>query len=446
MTKLKISSTLSLPLEVARRVFAFLAIRGAGKTYCAAVLAEEMLKAGIPIIVIDPMGVWWGLQVGKDGKGKGYPIVVFGGEHQNLSLEPENAEKIAGAIVASNISCVLDISELSQNQTQKLIVAFVNELRRINIQDRHIFIEEADVIAPQKPMRDEVYCLNAVDKLVRRGGNRNLGCTLISQRSAVVNKNVLTQSDFMVAMRTNAPSDKETIAAWAVKRTTEKKKLNAWLDSLSELEDGEAYIWGPHMNVPGMRIKFRERETFHATRENLKKYDESKIKAMPVDEFIQKYKDAFEGKKPIKQAEPIEKPKSIELPKKIERANIEPPKVIQYTEPQPSPEVVRQSLPNITIQQFKPTLSLPVEVLEQPTSALGRLVVVLWNYQGRPDRWTLKVIKEQIANHAWEDNGVEQAIDQLIRWEILRKQSNNYLKFYSERVQVTENSPLLEVR
>ena len=455
LTKLTISESLSLPVDVARRVFSFLAIRGAGKTYCAAGLAEEMIKAGIPIIVIDPMGVWWGLQVGKDGKGRGYPIVVFGGEHQNLPLEPENAEKIADAIVTSNISCVLDISELSQTQTQKLIVAFVNELRRINIQDRHIFIEEADVIAPQKPMRDEVYCLNAVDKLVRRGGNRNLGCTLISQRSAVVNKNVLTQSDFLVVLRTNAPQDKLAVAAWAVKHSQNKKKLNAWLDSLSDLEDGEAYIWGPDMNIPGVRIKFRERETFHATRENLKRYDASKIKPMDVGEFIKKYKYAFEGKKPIDTQKPEQKLEHTSQakivdenePRKdaVERGVQIPSNVAHTTElggidnkPGSSQSMkVEQSLPNITIQQFTPILSIPVEMLKHPTTPLGKAVVVLKSFDGRADQWTLKLIKEQIKNHAWDDSGVDEAVDQLIRWEIL-KRKHNYLRFDKERVTIIQ--------
>ncbi len=293
---LRLSDNLTLTIEAARRVFAFLAIRGAGKTWAAAVLAEEMVKAGIPIIVLDPMGVWWGLRVGYDGKGKGLPVVVFGGDHADLPLELEKAEKLADALIQSNVSCVIDISELTQGQTQRFIPRFLDELRRKNTNDRHVFIEEADVIAPQKPMRDETVCLHAVDIFVRRGGNRNLGCTLLSQRSAVVNKNVLTQSDFMVAMRTNAPQDKEAVAAWAVRRTGDKKALNEWLDSLSDLKDGEAYVWGPDMNVPGVKTKFRMRETFHATRENLKRFDASKIHPMPVGEFIERFRDVFEGR------------------------------------------------------------------------------------------------------------------------------------------------------
>src|SRR4029077_2681785 len=65
--KFKISEKLSLPEDAARWTFADLAIKGAGKTYAASVMAEEFLKAGVPIIAIDPMGIWWGLRNGIDG-------------------------------------------------------------------------------------------------------------------------------------------------------------------------------------------------------------------------------------------------------------------------------------------------------------------------------------------------------------------------------------------
>ena len=82
MTKLKISSTLSLPVEAALWTFADLAIKGAGKTYVANILAEELIKVGVPIVAIDSMGIWWGLRVGVDGH-DGLPVVVFGGKHKD---------------------------------------------------------------------------------------------------------------------------------------------------------------------------------------------------------------------------------------------------------------------------------------------------------------------------------------------------------------------------
>ena len=121
MNELKISEHLSLPKEASTWVIAYLAKRGAGKTYNAAVQAEEMIKAGIPIGVIDGMSIWWGLRVSANGKGEGLPVVVFGGEHADLPLVPEAAE-IAKAIVESNISFVLD-PVASQNMLPERLLA-----------------------------------------------------------------------------------------------------------------------------------------------------------------------------------------------------------------------------------------------------------------------------------------------------------------------------------
>ena len=276
---------------------AYLAKRGGGKTYNAAVQAEEMLKAGIPIVVIDGMGIWYGLRIGKEGKGDGLPIIVFGGEHGDLPLLPDKATEMARSIVESNISCVIDTSDLSRNQSRKVVTDFLNELYKINRQDRHVFIEEADMFAPQRPMGEEAVCLGAVDNFVRRGGNHNLGCTLITQRSAVLNKNILTQADCLMVGRTLAPQDKEAVQAW-VEEYSEKDKteIKKWLDSLKELGNGEFYVWHPDKPVIFEKIQFRERETFHATRQFIKSKESQTIKLMDVGSFVSKFRNVFQEK------------------------------------------------------------------------------------------------------------------------------------------------------
>jgi len=295
---LRISSELSLPREAATWVFAYLAKRGAGKTYNAAVQAEEMLKAKIPIGVIDGMGIWWGLRVGADGSGAGLPIVVFGGEHADLPLVPERAAEIARAIVESNISFVLDLSGFSKTLMRKVVTAFLDELYRLNRVERHLFIEESDMFAPQKPFGPEaILCLSAVDNFIRRGGNRNLGCTLITQRSAVLNKDLLTQSDCLVILRTLAPQDKAAIQEWVKEQTEEdKEKLKAFYDSLKDLENGEAWVWHPEKPSIYVKVQFRCRETFHATREFIRSPKAAHVKLMDASEFISKFKAVFQDK------------------------------------------------------------------------------------------------------------------------------------------------------
>jgi len=448
----QIAKDLKLPREAATWVFAFLAKRGAGKTYCSSVLAEEMLKAGIPIVVVDGMGIWWGLRVGKKGEGPGLPIVVFGGEHADLPLIPEKAKSIARAVVQANISAVIDLSALSKLQSRRIVMDFLDELYQINRVERHVFLEETDLWAPQRTIGPEqAQCLGAVDNFVRRGGNHNLGCSMITQRSAVLNKDILTQSDCLVVLRTLAPQDKKAIQAWVEEQTDEdRRKLRQWYDSLKELKNGEAWVWHPEKPAIYKKIMFRERETFHATRTFLLSPKAATIKLMDVNEFIEKFRNVFEPKpKPADTPKPNPMPAAttprlieIQRPTLVHSGEsgvkiIDPEKNAGIRSIEPSgPELGRtqQILPDIILEKIRPTLQLPSE----PSTPLGRTLVILTNHEGRDDRWTGAKIKNSVREHAWPDDGVEEAIAELIRWEILRRQSNNYLRFHRDRVQIVD--------
>lgn len=76
MNRLHIGQDFDLPLEAVTQTFAILAKRGVGKTYTAKVLTEEMLKAGQQVVVIDPIGVWWGLRSSADGIAPGLPSML----------------------------------------------------------------------------------------------------------------------------------------------------------------------------------------------------------------------------------------------------------------------------------------------------------------------------------------------------------------------------------
>ena len=451
---LKISSTQSLPRDAVTWVLAFLAKRGAGKTYSSSVLAEEMLKANIPIVVIDGMGIWWGLRVSKDGKSNGLPIVVFGGEHQDLPLIPDKAQQMARAIVESNISCVLDLSGFSKSQMKKIVPAFLDELYKINRMERHVFMEEADMFAPQRTIGPEdAICQGAVQSFVRRGGNHNLGVTVITQRSAVLSKDVLTQADCLVILRTLAPQDKKAIQLW-VEEMTDKDKtaLAKWYDSLKELENGQAWIWHPEAPEIYKKIHFRERETFHATREFIRTPQAGHIKLMDVDDFITRFRAVFEPKPKLVQEAPIAKQAGIPVligskPEMVRAMRAE----ISSSQPpvatgKPPEQIIQQSLPNLVIEQFKPTLGLSVEMLDQPTTILGKVAVILNNDPNNPAKWSIKRIVKDITDHGWDASNTNEAVGQLLRWEILVKQADGRLKAVRSRIRVLNHEGNLQVQ
>ena len=256
---LRLAPKLILPADAVTRTFGILAVRGAGKSNTAAVLAEEMYKAGLPFVVIDPEGSWWGLRASADGLSPGLPIPILGGRHGDIPLEREGGKLVADLIVDTRLSCVLDLDGFeSETARKKFLLDFAVQLYRRNSEPLHLFLEEADDYIPQKPIRDEAMLLRAWENIVRRGRKRGLGMTMISQRSAVINKNVLTQVETLIVMRTTGPQDRKAIQAW-VDYHGQSREI---LDSLPGLEDGEAWVWSPQWLKKVVRVQIRMRHTF----------------------------------------------------------------------------------------------------------------------------------------------------------------------------------------
>ena len=59
--------------------------------------------------------------------------------------------------------------------------------------------------------------LGAAEDIVRRGGQRGIGITLVTQRAAVLNKNVLTQVGVLVLLRTTGSQDIDAVDEWIKK-------------------------------------------------------------------------------------------------------------------------------------------------------------------------------------------------------------------------------------
>jgi DDE superfamily endonuclease/Helicase HerA, central domain len=117
---LKLAPGLAIPAaRVGTQTFRILAKRGAGKSNAAAVMAEEMFADGVPFVVVDPVGSWWGLRSSADGKHEGLPIPILGGHHGDVPLARGRAELVADLIVDENLSCVLDVSSLEFHYTPK---------------------------------------------------------------------------------------------------------------------------------------------------------------------------------------------------------------------------------------------------------------------------------------------------------------------------------------
>jgi len=254
-----------LPRNAVTQTFAFVARRGAGKTYAASRLAETMLERGDQIVAIDPVGVWWGLRLAPNAKDSGFAIPVFGGLHGDLPLEPGAGELMAHVVVERGTSAVLDVSMFRKGDRKTFVTAFAETLFHLKKSKRspiHIFLEEAQVFVPQRVMGDEARMLGAFEDLVKLGRNFGIGITLISQRPQAVNKDALNQTECLVVLQTNGSQERKAIEQWIVDQGLDSKDL---VRDLPSLPVGTAWLWSPQWLGKLEKIKVSKRVTFNAS-------------------------------------------------------------------------------------------------------------------------------------------------------------------------------------
>jgi Mn-dependent DtxR family transcriptional regulator len=275
---------------------AVLGTRESGKSYSATYCAERLMDAGIPIVALDPTGIWRWLRVGA--KGKGYSIVVAGGEQPDLPLTPDSAPEIVRAAMAEGVSIVLDLysMKLSKADWHRIVeravrvLLYENKGRGI----RHIFLEEAEEFVPQTLNRFEPGQARAyaeIEKLARMGGNAQLGYTLIGHRPEQVNKAVLELCDMLLLFRQRGRRSLEALTKWlAVAVTRGSAELTS---SLATLPHGDCWVWPAGSDTP-MRTHIPEKRTYHPDRRAQHAQLPAKSSVVDVSKFVARLSTSLE--------------------------------------------------------------------------------------------------------------------------------------------------------
>lgn len=218
-----------------------LGIKKSGKSWLAKGIAEQMLIAGIPIIVFDAIGVWRHLKRAAGPNGRGFPIVVAGGEEPDLPLTTANAKEIVRAAIRENIPLVIDLFDknLSKADWRRIVQTCFRTLLFENEGVRHIFLEEAAEYVPQRVTDGETFA--EVEKLVRMGGNRSLGITLINPRAQEINKAVLELCENLVCMKQRGAHAIDSLEKWMDRLDPGQAKAIA--ATLPKLKTGECWLF-----------------------------------------------------------------------------------------------------------------------------------------------------------------------------------------------------------
>ncbi len=261
---LRIAEDLTVPLDVVTQTLAAIGRKGAGKTYLATGIAERMLDASAQVVALDPVGNWWGLRVGADGKSKGKDIFVLGGDHGHVQIAPEHGARIARWIVEKGASAVLDISGFRLGERKRFAADFGEELLHLKKRQRspvHLFIEEAQLLIPQRVGPDEARMVGAYEQLVRLGRNYGIGCTLVTQRPQSVNKEVLSQVECLCVLQVTGPHERKALEEWVQEVGADRKLVG----ELPGLGRGEGFVWSPSWLRIYKRVHFAKKTTFDAS-------------------------------------------------------------------------------------------------------------------------------------------------------------------------------------
>lgn len=266
---LNISKTLDLPADIATKASAILGIRGSGKTNTGVVIVEGLLDESRPVVVIDPLDVWWGLRSTANGDRAGFKVVVCGGEHGDLPLTEDDGATLADFVVEHQVPLVLSLRHLRKGAQQRFVTAFSEQLYHRKGEAKHrvpllVVIDEADSFVPQRVGGNEARMVGAIEDLVRRGRSAGIGVLMISQRAASINKDVLTQIELMIAHRHTSPQDRSALKAW-IDANDDADHQRDFLAQLSSLKLGEAWFWSPGWLKLFQHVKVRARNTFDSS-------------------------------------------------------------------------------------------------------------------------------------------------------------------------------------
>lgn len=272
---------LPVPIGALAQHLAIIGKTGSGKTYLAKLIVEWLLSEGRRVVVIDPTGAWWGLRSSADGKSPGFPVVVFGGDHADVQINDKSGAALAELIASTEISCVIDLSDFMVGESHRFMAQFAEVIFKQNNRPLHLIIDEADEFAPQRPMPDSKVMLNRIDRIVRRGRKKGFRVTMITQRPAVINKDVLTQASAIIAMHLIGPQDRDAVMAW-IKDQADPEVGKGVIASLPKLKTGEGWVWSPADDVLE-RKKFPSISTFDSSQAPDDNETESSIAFADID-------------------------------------------------------------------------------------------------------------------------------------------------------------------
>lgn len=292
MTTIKLGRGLSVPaLELATQVVAALGMRGSGKSNLMTVICEGLLAAKIQVIILDYVGIHFGLRLAPDGKTpSAFAIPVIGGPHGDIALASTAGKVVAEALAASASPAVLDVSSFRKGDRVRFAGEFAEaffDAKKLHPGPCFLVLEEAQRYVPQVMRFNDPgvsRCLGAFEEIAEVGRNYGVGLGLLSQRPQKINKDVLNLAELVFAFQANGVHERKAIAEWVQEKGAEgRDAVTGELPGLRRGQDGtaEAIVWSPSWLKVYGKYTFAMKTTYDAGKTPT--HARAAVKTKPLD-------------------------------------------------------------------------------------------------------------------------------------------------------------------
>jgi hypothetical protein len=113
------------------------------------------------------MGVLWGLRFDVSGKGPGVEVLILGGIHGDIPIEPTGGAVVADLVVENDVSVIIDISRRPDGS----MWAIAERVRFVTDYCKRLYQRQGEKRRPLLQLIDEA--ARFVPQMVRKGESRS---------------------------------------------------------------------------------------------------------------------------------------------------------------------------------------------------------------------------------------------------------------------------------
>ncbi len=206
---------------------------GAGKSWTIALIAEQALDQGLPVVIIDPHGEYWPLA-------EVYPqVLIVGGENGDLPLA-EEAVQVYTQAYRRGSSLVFNLKDffIDEEAYGRMVEKVLRSLWKAQVEEPRPslwVLEEAQLEVPQEKSPDVMRRVGLIKGIATGGRKFGVNLVLGTQRPAELHKTPLSQCWLRLFGGLAERLDREAVKDYL-------KSLSA--DELKNLTTANFYVFG----------------------------------------------------------------------------------------------------------------------------------------------------------------------------------------------------------